>query len=87
MPRTKNATEPVSVVTDPSLPTVELPVAAVSSKPWYTSKTIWLQVAALAGTVLKIVSEERYPTPEEMSVIGLLVSNIGLRFVTDKPVK
>lgn len=59
----------------------------VSVKPWYTSKTVWLNVIsaviALGGSVQGAVP------PQWLPLIGLAVGigNVILRFLTNQPIQ
>lgn len=50
-------------------------------KDWYKSKTLWVNVLALAGVIAEGVTGKQVLTPEVQGVI-LTVVNLALRSVT-----
>lgn len=63
----------------------------MNSKPFYLSKTLWVNFLSIVAVLLVYVSGADFPiqlTAEQLQVITgvLAVVNIGLRFVTDKPI-
>lgn len=57
----------------------------METKPWYLSKTIWVNALALAGSVLIAVGFDpgRWA---EISVTVLAVVNLALRLYTGEPI-
>ena len=53
-------------------------------KPWFYSKTIWVNLLALAATGL-IGQSDVYVNPQIM-VVGLALLNLGLRLLTTEAV-
>lgn len=63
----------------------------MSTKPFYLSKTLWVNFLSIVAVLLVYVSGADFPiqlTAEQLQVITgvLAVVNIGLRFVTDKAI-
>jgi hypothetical protein len=56
----------------------------MDSKLWYTSKTLWVNVIALIGTLIISLRGTELPTGWE--VYALSAVNIILRFITKKPI-
>ncbi len=56
-----------------------------SVKPWWTSKTIWTNLIALAGSLVVAVGFDpgRWA---EISTVSLAVVNVVLRLITNEPV-
>lgn len=61
-------------------------------KPWYASKTLWVNLISLAVTVLTMLAVYVFPDgttlpPEGVKVMLIIVNvlNIGLRFITNQP--
>ena len=48
------------------------------SKPWYLSRTIWLNVAAFAVAVVGLISEQPWIPPSALPVIAMVVSMANL---------
>jgi hypothetical protein len=61
----------------------------MDTKPWYASKTIWANVVAFIATMAAVFGADFGLTPEvqaEIVAAVMAVVNIGLRFITIKPV-
>lgn len=83
---------------NPDAPTVELPVVASPTKPWYASATIWLNLLTLAVLALEGVTRGQlldpfFKDPNQLAsvngaLLGLLAfANLALRiFKTTSPV-
>jgi len=56
----------------------------MENKLWYTSKTLWVNVIAIAGVISSNVFG--YTISAEMAVSILSAINIFLRFITGKPI-
>lgn len=57
----------------------------MNEKPWYLSKTIWINAASLLVAVLQLVSQQPWIPPSAIPVIGSVVAiaNIYLRANTE----
>jgi len=56
-------------------------------KPWYRSKTVWVNVVALIAVLASFKGVEIAPEEQAQIVAGILaVVNILLRFITDEPI-
>lgn len=56
-------------------------------KPWYTSKTVWTNLVALAISVLELVADSPLLTTESASLLGVVsVLNLVWRWLTDEPI-
>lgn len=57
-------------------------------KPWYKSKTIWLNVVTVLIVALTAISREMSLTAVQLEIIAVVVAvlNIALRVITDRPV-
>lgn len=53
----------------------------MDSKPWWKSKTVWLNVLAGAAELSQVL-----PLPPGTVAIIAAIANVGLRFITDQPV-
>lgn len=51
------------------------------SKSLFKTRTFWFQVFTAGASLLGVI-----PLPPEYVAVGAALINIGLRFVTDKPV-
>lgn len=52
-------------------------------KPWYTSKTIWVNLLSFAAAVLAlVVSDPTFTDYSKYSVLALALVNICLRVIT-----
>lgn len=63
----------------------------IPTKPWYASKTVWLNAIGLLVLVLGIVIDNATPLalpPQALAWLGVLlaVANGVLRFVTSQPI-
>jgi hypothetical protein len=56
-------------------------------KPWYQSKTIWLNVVTVLIVSLTAISREMGLTATQLEIIAVIVAvlNILLRVLTDRP--
>ncbi len=54
------------------------------AKPWYASKTVWVQALALVATVAQ--AQWGWVAPPEYEAAGLLVVNLILRAITRQPI-
>ena len=56
-------------------------------KPWYRSKTIWLNVVTVLIVSLTAISREMGLTATQLEIIAVIVAvlNILLRVLTDRP--
>jgi hypothetical protein len=56
-----------------------------NAKPWWTSKTIWTNLIALAGSLVVAIGFDpgRWA---EISTVSLAVVNVALRLITNEPV-
>ena len=57
----------------------------MSSKSWYTSKTIWVNILTLVVSVGAQLTDSLPPALAAKLVSVVAVANILLRFATDKP--
>ena len=57
----------------------------IASKDWYKSKTVWLAMLQFAVGGLVMLQTE-YPNVGYIAMIKSIL-DIGLRFVTEKPIK
>lgn len=59
----------------------------INSKPWYTSKTLWIQGLTITAAVLTYVSGVDLP-PTAVIVIGSVLAgvNTAVRLITTQPV-
>ncbi len=57
-------------------------------KPWYRSKTIWLNVVTVLIVSLTAISREMGLTATQLEIIAVIVAvlNIALRVLTDRRV-
>jgi hypothetical protein len=55
----------------------------MTGKPWYTSKTLWVNAAALAGTIIMSTTGMSTEAWASLSTGLLALVNVGLRAVTD----
>ena len=57
-------------------------------KPWYQSKTIWLNVVTVLIVSLTAISREMGLTATQLEIIAVIVAvlNIALRVLTDRRV-
>ena len=58
-------------------------------KPWFKSKTFWLQILTLVLGVLAVVGQSELIPPKTVLVITSLVVpivNVFLRWLTDRPI-
>lgn len=51
-------------------------------KKWYTSKTLWLNVIAIAGMIAEYLLTNQIYSPETHA-IALAILNLGLRIITN----
>lgn len=60
----------------------------IDKKPLYLSKTLWFNVLTIALTVLEMVADLPFLTPEYAQIILIVVAavNVGLRLLTSQPV-
>jgi hypothetical protein len=57
-------------------------------KPWYTSKTVWVNVLTLTALIIgTLVAHPALETMATPLAIALSVVNVVLRFLTTKPVR
>lgn len=66
------------------------PEVVVAAKPWYKSRTVWLNVATLlAGAGPVVANFTGLVNPLVYAVMLTIVggANIGLRFLTDKGIE
>ena len=65
----------------------EIEKAKQKGKPWYKSKTIWVNLIALIAILASFKGIEITPEEQAQIVAGILaVVNILLRFITHEPV-
>lgn len=59
----------------------------MSPKPWYKSKTIWLNVVTVLIVALTAISREMNLTAAQLEIIAVVVAvlNIALRVIRDRP--
>lgn len=60
-------------------------------KPWYKSKTLWVNIVVGSAAVLTYVAGDQFPIPFNEQVLGWIVFgqavlNAALRLVTSKPI-
>lgn len=60
----------------------------MDSKPFWASKTIWINLIALVASLLAAFGVADWDAELQASIVGVVMTivNIVLRFVTDKPV-
>lgn len=51
-------------------------------KQWYKSKTLWVNVLAIAGMVVEYLLVDQIIKPE-LHALALAIINVGLRFITN----
>ena len=60
-------------------------------KPWYTSKTLWLNAIMAAIAVLEanfgMVRDRMEPEHYLLAIAGFAAVNAGLRVITSQPIK
>lgn len=54
----------------------------METKKWYTSKTIWINIVALAGLILQ--TQTGFILTPEIQAMALTLVNLGVRAVTSK---
>lgn len=60
-------------------------------KPWYKSKTLWVNIVVGATAILAYMAGDQFPIPLNEQVLGWIVFgqavlNAALRLVTFKPI-
>ncbi|MFQ5911283.1 MAG: hypothetical protein ACE5IJ_11285 [Thermoplasmata archaeon] len=55
-------------------------------KPFWKSKTLWVNIAAAAFIIAEVLSEAEIGIPLEVQAIILAASNVVLRKVTREPI-
>lgn len=57
----------------------------MTEKPWYLSKTVWLNAATFVVAVSQLLMEQPWLSPSAVSVLGTIVAiaNLYLRTTTD----
>lgn len=60
-------------------------------KPWYRSKTLWVNIAVGSAAVLAYVAGDQFPIPLNEQALGWIIFaqsivNAGLRLITNKPI-
>ena len=63
----------------------------MDKKPWYKSKTLWVNIAVGGGAVLAFMAGDQFPVQLNEQTLGWIVFlqavvNAGLRLITDKPI-
>lgn len=56
----------------------------MEAKKWYTSKTLWVNILAIAGDVVLNLTGHALPVGWDITVLGGI--NMILRFITKQPV-
>jgi len=57
---------------------------SASGKPWYKSKTVWLNVAGAAGTLAQMYGGT--VIPPQYAALVMAGANVAIRFMTSEPV-
>jgi len=57
----------------------------MNKKPWWQSKTLWLNAVGLGITIAQELSGAHVITPAQ-TVVCLAVGNAALRFITNKAI-
>lgn len=63
----------------------------MDKKPWYKSKTLWVNIAVGGGAVLAFMAGDQFPVQLDEQMLGWIVFlqavvNAGLRLITSKPI-
>jgi hypothetical protein len=64
----------------------------MTKKPWYRSKTLWLNIVVGTSAVLAYMAGDAFPIQLNEQALGLViffqsVLNAGLRLITSKPIR
>ncbi len=60
----------------------------VEKKPWYASKILWVNILTIVATVLSMVMDMKFATPQtgQVVLIALAVVNMLLRMISHQPI-
>lgn len=63
----------------------------MNKKPWYKSKTLWVNIGVGGGAILAFMAGDQFPVHLSEQALGWIifgqaVVNAGLRLITDKPI-